>query len=302
LPPLHTPKSTGEYIGEVQKSEYNYFTYNGKELHNGDGVIIVDEGSREVAEAFKINLVDENKVFPAEKIVLAAGQSIYRNYDYLFENQLKKISSQRKIAVKMCIEETEDGFVLHLSDERGVTVSQKLTFEKIVAEKKEEAKNRLQNELSKMGNTIYQVVEFEDFTKDSYFIPASVMGNWRREAVGTLDEKTESKGTTEAPPLPNEEMQRAQGINSNISYLQNVHNERAAAVYRELGVENVVYSFEKQRPKGEVAVMFCRYCIKRALGCCSQKLPEPLFLVSGDILFRLEFDCNKCEMQLYLER
>jgi putative protease len=299
----HTPKSTGEYIGVVQKSEYNYFTYIGKPLHNDDGVVIIDEESQEVHKAFKINAVEGNKVFPAEKVVLTAGQSIYRNYDYLFENQLKKTSSQRKIAVKMYVEETENGFVLHLSDERGVTISQKLIFEKIVAEKKEEAKNRLQNELSKTGNTIYEVVNFEDLTNDSYFIPASVMGNWRREAVALLDEKWKDFLGRKQKAESRKETLFLQSNLSSSSYLQNVHNERAAVVYRELGMENVVYSFERQKLQGEVAVMFCKYCIKNVLGFCSKKsvqtLSESLFLENENIRFKLEFDCNKCEMRLY---
>ena len=313
----HTPKSTGEYIGVVQKSEYNYFTYDGKPLHNGDGVVIVDECNQEVQDAFKINVVEGNRVFPAEKVVLATGQSIYRNYDFLFESQLKKTSSQRKIEVVMCIEEMEAGFVLHLSDERGIAVSQKLTCEKVVAEKKSAAKNRLQAELSKMGNTIYEIVEFKDLTKEAYFIPASVIANWRRETVGLLDlsRRQKAEGRKQAENLilqgnlsSKKELLYLQN-NLIISYLQNIHNEKAAAVYRELGFENVVYSFEKQAPKEEVAVMFCKYCIKKALGHCSKNvgalratplLAEPLFLESGNIRFRLNFDCDKCEMRLYL--
>jgi putative protease len=303
----HTPKSTGEYIGVVQKSEYNYFTYNGKELHNGDGVIIIDVNDNEI-RGFRINKVEGDKVFPAEKIALVAGQSIYRNYDYLFEEQLKKTSSQRKIEVKMCVEEIKEGFVLHFSDERGVTISQKLTCEKVVAEKKEEAKKRLQTELSKTGSTIYHVTEFKDLTKESYFIPASIIANWRREAVALLDEKWNDEIGSGVKGFFSTDTQRAQRY-TEINYLQNIHNERAAAVYRELGAENVVYSFEKQAPKGEVAVMFCKYCIKKALGYCSKNpietlhttsLPEPLFLESGNIRFRLDFDCNKCEMRLYM--
>jgi len=314
--PIHqwyTPKSTGEYIGVVVKSEYNYFIYNGKALHNDDGVIIVDECTNEVKNAFKINVVEGNKVFPAEKVVLAAGQSIYRNSDFLFENQLKKTSSQRKIEVIMCVEEIEEGFVLHLSDERGVAVSQKLICEKVVAEKKEEAKKRLQAELSKMGNTIYEIVEFKDLTKESYFIPASVMVNWRREAVDLLDEKWNMETNTVRKvfftAMDTKEMQKAQKMNDTTTYLQNIHNEKAAAIYRELGFENVAYSFEKQAPIGEAAIMFCKYCIKKAAGYCPKNvgvlratpLPsEPLFLESEHIRFRLDFDCTKCEMRLYM--
>ncbi|MCL2289628.1 MAG: U32 family peptidase [Bacteroidetes bacterium] len=298
----HTPKSTGEYIGVVEKSEYNYFTYSGKLLHNDDGVVIIDEESQEVYKAFKINAVEENRVFPAEKVVLAAGQLIYRNYDYLFENQLKKTSSQRKIEVKMCVEEIEEGFVLHLSDERGASISQKLTLEKVIAEKKEEAKSRLQNELLKTGNTIYQVVEFEDLTKESYFIPASVMANWRREAIALLDEKETLFSQSNLSRKKGEGRKETLFLKGNpSSYLQNVHNEKAAAIYRELGVNDVVYSFEKQPPKEEVAVMFCKYCIKKALGCCSQTQSEPLFLESESIRFRLDFDCDKCEMRLHMK-
>jgi putative protease len=299
----HTPKSTGEYMGTVLKSEYNYFTYTGKELHNGDGIMIVDTTHFEVQNAFKVNVVEGDKVFPAEKVVLNSGLSIYRNYDFVFENQLKKTSSQRKIEVTMRVEELEDGFLLHIFDERGITISQKLTFEKGIAKKKEEAKNRLQTELSKTGNTIYQVVEYENIMKESYFIPASVVANWKREAIALLDEMWNTLGRKQKTENRKQKKNIFFQGNRSTAYLQNIHNEKAAEVYRELGGENIVYSFEKQALEG-VAVMFCKYCIKKTLGFCpknsSKKINEPLFLENGNIRFRLIFDCNKCEMQLYL--
>ena len=304
----NTPKSIGEFIGTVEKSEYNFFTYTGKELHNNDGVVIVDnQDDEKIVNAFKINSVEKNSVFPAEKVTLTTGQSIYRTYDDLFEKQLQKTSSQRKIEVKMGVDETPDGFILHLSDECGATVSHKLTCDKIMAEKQEEAKNRLQNELSKTGNTIFQIVEFQDLTKEAYFIPASMLAHWRREAFILFEEKRQIEWKNRrSSQIHSIVVQQFNNKNNNkTTYLQNIHNTKAEAVYRALGFENIAYSFEKQPPQGENAIMFCKYCIKKALNSCSkekaQNLAEPLFLENGKIRFRLAFDCKQCEMRVYLD-
>jgi putative protease len=146
--------------------------------------------------------------------------------------------------------------------------------------------------------------------KESYFIPASLMANWRRDALALLDEKWNAKWNCQYEEIAStvfnrkehkEFTQRAQKRNT--TYLQNIHNAKAEAIYCELGFENITYSFEKHPPQEEVAVMFCKYCIKKTLGDCSknsaQKLPEPLFLESGNIRFRLVFDCSECEMRVY---
>ena len=62
-----------------------------------------------------------------------------------------------------------------------------------------------------------------------------------------------------------------------------------------------------ERKDRDFVVMTTRYCLRRELGCCKKapkdkamfaKLSEPLSIVSGPNVFRLEFDCKNCEMNV----
>ncbi len=59
----------------------------------------------------------------------------------------------------------------------------------------------------------------------------------------------------------------------------------------------------EDKAEGERVVMTTRYCLRRELGACLRsknagKLPSPLYLRSRDILYRLDFDCDRCGMKL----
>ena len=81
-----TPKSTGEYIGEVLESKGNTLRVRLKEgitLHNGDGLTIGSEG-------FNVNGVEGNivKINKAVSFQLSAVRPLYRNYDLEFTKSL----------------------------------------------------------------------------------------------------------------------------------------------------------------------------------------------------------------------
>jgi putative protease len=54
----------------------------------------------------------------------------------------------------------------------------------------------------------------------------------------------------------------------------------------------------------QVALMTCRYCLKRQLEICPKdhkgaaKIPEPLILCDNTGCYELEFDCGVCEMRV----
>ena len=54
----------------------------------------------------------------------------------------------------------------------------------------------------------------------------------------------------------------------------------------------------------DVPLMYCKYCIKHAMGWCPREgheahFEEPLFIQHKDEKFKLEFDCKKCEMLVH---
>lgn len=86
----------------------------------------------------------------------------------------------------------------------------------------------------------------------------------------------------------------------------NVANSKARNFYMSNGAGHVSPAYELE-PRRDMPLMTCRYCIRHALGACAKEgnarvLPGKLFLRLGDgRRFRLDFDCNKCNMKVYAD-
>ena len=89
--------------------------------------------------------------------------------------------------------------------------------------------------------------------------------------------------------------------------MYNIANKLAEKFYEEEGLKNIRPAFELKKPKSPL-VMQCRYCLRYEIGQCkkrndpSRTMKDPLRirLVDGRI-FRLEFDCAHCRMNIYAE-
>ena len=93
-------------------------------------------------------------------------------------------------------------------------------------------------------------------------------------------------------------------IPAELTYLANVMNREAEAFYREQGACRIAPAFERAEPAGAV-LMFCKHCLRYSLGWCPKHggsrspFREPYYLVSADgRRFRLEFDCQVCQMKV----
>ena len=164
-----TPKSTGEFIGEVIEVRGNMLRVHlrpGVTLHNGDGLTIGSEG-------FNVNGVDGNivKINKAPAISLK-GADLFRNYDIEFTRNLK---SERRVLVDIVFRETEDGFSLRIGENE-----QHWAYPKEPARNPAQALANIKTQLTKLGDTIYTP---RSVTIDSapYFIPISILNSWRRE-------------------------------------------------------------------------------------------------------------------------
>lgn len=296
-----TPKSLGEEVGFVKEIRGNYLTVAGvKPFSNGDGLCYLDEQGR--LQGFRVNRVENNKLFPQEMPRLKPKTRLYRNYDQEFEKVMQKKSAERKISVSICLEENNFGFTLTMSDEDKNQISLALPREKELA-RVPQADN-LRNQLGKLGNTPFELNTIELRLTDNWFIPSSELADLRRRAVEKL---LEARRIT----YPQE---RARWVETNhtfpakeLTYLGNVMNHEAEAFYRQHGVERVAPAFEKEQPKDAV-LMFCKHCIRYSMGWCPthhrvrSPYREPFFLVSSDgRRFRLQFDCKVCQMRILAE-
>ena len=293
-----TPKSLGEEMGTMKEARGNYLTVAGlKSFNNGDGVCYIDEQGK--LQGFRINSVEGNKLYPQEMPRIKPRTVLYRNFDQEFEKILARRSSERKMAVAIRLADTAFGFALTLTDEDDNRVTLSLPRAKEPARTPQE--ENLKTQLAKLGNTPFEAERVDiDFT-ENWFLPASVLADFRRQAIEKLiaarrinyrRELAVLRPTTHAFPQ------------TTLTYLGNVMNARAASFYAGHGVASIAPAFE-QTPVEKAVLMFCKHCLRYSMGWCPvhqrERSPyrEPYYLVSTDgKRFRLEFDCRNCQMKV----
>lgn len=293
-----TPKSLGEEVGTVKEIRGNYFTVAGvKSFSNGDGLCYIDDNGR--LQGFRVNRVENNKLFPQEMPRLKPKTRLYRNFDQEFDKLMQKKSAERKIAVDICLTENNFGFTLSINDENENSVSLTLQREKEPARTPQT--DNLKNQLGKLGNTPFEARDIRIDLSDNWFIPASELSELRRNAVERLLELRKINYRQEIFRLKES---KSKYPVSTLTYLGNVMNNSAAEFYKNHGVLKVMPAFEKEQPKDAV-LMFCKHCIRYSLGWCPvhhkarSPFREPYYLVSSDgRRFRLEFDCKQCQMKV----
>ncbi|HLP04360.1 MAG TPA: U32 family peptidase [Paludibacter sp.] len=295
-----TPKSLGESIGKVEFVGRNYFEMqNGNLLNNGDGLCFLNKKGE--LTGFRVNKVEDKKVFPAEMPWLEVGAMLFRNQDQAFDKILKGKTAERKIGVDILFKEDENGFCVRVTDEDGISVEHMEPAEKQPAQRPEAVAENIKTQFSKLGNTIYEARGICIEIGQPWFFPASRLAEWRRQAIEKLDEARTKAYVRESRREP----VNANFPAENLTYLGNVTNRLAGQFYEEHGVKDVKPGFEVKAEQG-VPLMFCKYCIKSEMGWCPKDgykaiFIEPLYLVHKDQKYKLTFDCKVCEMMISKE-
>lgn len=289
-----TPKAMGEYVGKVKELRSGSFNVaTTASFANGDGLCFINEEHELVG--FRVNRAEGNRLFPHQMPSgLHPGTALYRNSDQEFERRLSRVSAERKIPVVMHLDVTADGF--RLSAE-GVSVSVECSHQQ--AEKPQ--RDNIIRQLSKLGGTPYECSGVELPDGFNYFIPSSLLSDMRRRLVTAL-------GLESSELHPQAHRVSSSSPSSSLEpydypYLYNIANRQACEFY---GVSQPT-AYELHGGKGPL--MQCRHCLRYAMGYCVKhggKRPqwhEPLSLRLGDgRTFRLEFDCKKCQMNVYAEK
>lgn len=274
---VDSPKSVGEPIGKVTEITTKFIRINtAKKLHNGDGLCYFN--NRRELEGMHVNRVGGELIYPADVPDIKKGTFIYRNYDHEFERLLLKKSADRKVVVEVDINETISGFLLQITDEDDNSILMDFACEKQPAQK--DQSENIRNNLGKTGNTIFKVGRVNINDVGHWFIPASVLSDWRRRLTdGLLETRKENyiqdnipfKQTSHVFPI------------QDVTYLGNVMNEKSRQFYVQHQSRVSQSAFEKQEQK-DVPLMFTRHCIKQSLGWCpkekNDKHPykEPFYL------------------------
>ena len=316
LASFYTPKAMGVYVGKVKEIRGNSFNVAGTtSFANGDGLCFINSNNE--LEGFRINRAEGNRLFPLRMPRgLRKGIALYRNSDQLFEKELNGDNGQRKLGIRINIKASAEG--LHIEaktcDEKlHINLQKDISLEKA---QKSQVDN-IKRQISKFGNTIFTVedviVEPTDFP---WFIPNSILAEIRRQAtdelMGRLSEMSENQKDTktkdQAQQLPDNGKVSFHSISSyQQPYMYNIANRLAHSFYEQEGMSDITPAFEIRKPSSPL-VMQCRYCVRHELGQCKKShkqsglLKEPLHLRLADgRTFRLEFDCKKCQMNIYAD-
>ncbi|WP_288744844.1 U32 family peptidase [uncultured Prevotella sp.] len=316
LASFYTPKAMGEYVGKVKEIRGNSFNVAGTtSFANGDGLCFINSNNE--LEGFRINRAEGNRLFPLRMPRgLRKGIALYRNSDQLFEKELNGDNGQRKLGIRINIKASAEG--LHIEaktcDEKlHINLQKDISLEKA---QKSQVDN-IKRQISKFGNTIFTVedviVEPTDFP---WFIPNSILAEIRRQAtdelMGRLSEMSENQKDTKMKDHARQIPEKGKGSFHSISsyqhpYMYNIANRLAHSFYEQEGMSDITPAFEIKKPSSPL-VMQCRYCLRHELGQCKKShkqsglLKEPLHLRLADgRTFRLEFDCKKCQMNIYAD-
>ena len=317
-----TPKALGEYVGKVKEIRGRSFSVAGlASFANGDGLCFFDDTQQ--LRGFRVNRVEANRIFPQQMPgELRPGMGLYRNVDAVFERLLHGRSGVRRIPVTMHLSAWKEGIRLDadiVGTDIHVETCAEIPLEKAMRPQEE----NMRTQLAKLGNTPYRAESIVvDADVATVFVPSSILSTLRRDMVEQLDAgiarcadtrkgedtwQREKTADTRWAHIP------VADEYSTFSYLYNIANEEARRFYVGQGKLDVSPSFEQGnhgRADGrqEPLLMQCRYCIRYLLGYCTKegkKAPwrEPLYLQLPDNRrFRLEFDCKKCQCNVYGEK
>ena len=302
-----TQKSIGERMGKVtmveklhETSLQRWFSINKKScISNGDGLCWLHP--QKGLEGVLVNRVEAKRIFPAKPVALKPGVEIFRNNDFVFEKLLSGHSAQRRIAVSFELYDQLSGYTLQVVDEDGNQTEYTIETHKIPAKNAKTTRQQIDTQLRKLGNTAFSTDRITITATFDYFIPAALLNDMRRQIIRQLENLRNQKYRAkpyDRPPVT------AMYPATHHDYRGNVANHAARNFYGECGVERIDDAFELQNDYFDKIWMTTRHCIKYQYDVCpvfqrpSVKWKEPLYLVNHHDPYRLEFDCQLCEMKV----
>lgn len=295
-----TPKSIGEPVGRVKEIHANLLVVAGtKTIHNGDGLVFFN--AKGELQGFRVNRVEDNRIYPAEMPFLKPRTALYRNQDHLFEKLLSRPSAERRIGLSIELGDNPTVFTLSMTDETDARVIVSWPFEKELA--KRDQKDNIATQLTKLGNTAFEVVELKNELTRNWFIPSSVLTEMRRVGIEKMMRVRKIRYHREWVKQA-AHSQSVVPFAPQLTYLANIANRKARSFYHSHGVSQIDPAFEIA-PRKDVPLMFTRHCLRYSMGWCpvyqQEKSPykEPYYLLYKETRLRLEFNCRECEMKIY---
>lgn len=272
-----TPKSMGEKIDDISL------------LHPGDGISWTNK--RGEYEGTTINAIKGNKIIGNRPFILPKGVQIRRTSNIQWKKLMAAPTAERRVAVDV------------IFDDKGITAidetAAKARIINSITPQKAIVPQDYRKIFSKLGNTAYQLRNFENKVPDLFY-PASAVTELRRSLIEAL-----SRAKKASYPLEfrRKEEKDISYPSQSLTSSDNVSNRLAESFYKSHGVREIQSALEI---KGQFSgksniVMSTKHCIFRELGQCKKKgcnIEGPLTLENGNLRFAIETDCSRCEMHL----
>jgi len=299
-----SPKSQGQLIGKLIKTHNKgYLIENTELLANGDGLYFINELGE--PDGVQINTIQNGFVMPNQFKPILPGTLIYRNSDAAFNKLVEREDSTvRKISVDLIFTEVENGFELLAIDEDGHRSSSIIETNKEMAKNSDTDFSNIKKNLSKSGNTPFEVINIEIRFTNNWFLPISKINEIRRTVFDQLMEVRVNEYVREEFQI--QKTDHPYPVKK-LDFTYNVSNKLARDFYKRHGVEEIEKAFELQWDPGKSRVMTTKYCVKYELGKCpkyqkdsmGEKVVEPLVLKQADREYKLKFNCKPCEMEIW---
>jgi putative protease len=291
-----TPKSRGQFVGHVKEVRHScIIVASTTSFSNGDGLCFLDAQGQ--LHGFRVNKVEGNHLYPAEMPNVKKGDVMWRNYDQTWEKIMARETAVRKIPLHIIFNDKYDGFELKALLPEGYESSVEFKLEHQLA--RTDQRSGITEILSKLGDTIYYAKEVEICFTHPWFIPRSLLADWRRRLIEELSKKDVFK--SDSPSV------QPRKISASASCFDfNISNRLSYQFVKDTcrTIPKIALEVTGQLQQGQ-ALMTCRFCLRYQMGWCPRhhdmKSPyqEPYYLCSKDgKRFRLEFDCKKCEMKV----
>ena len=283
---FNTPKSTGEFLGEVIKTDKNYFEIkNSPKVSPQDGLCLIKNGE---LKGFLVNKAEGNKIYPNIQIKINSKDKIYRNKNVEFENILKNSKTKRAIKTKITIYNNKiEAFDGKFKAEISYSGEESKNQEKMI--------ETFEKSFKKTGDTIFITDEIDFKTNIIPFLPVSKINELRRELYKKLED-------IRLQNYKRNKFNKTKYVKYNDRYKDyrlNIHNKLAENFYKNCGVEITEKSPESSCHYKDKELMRTKHCLRRAFNMCLKKgnKNEFLFLVDeNNKKYILNFDCKNCEM------
>lgn len=300
---LSSPNDTGVPIGKVTapySPKTRKFGISKAVLANGDGLGFFDVDGN--FHGFRLNRADGPDCYPAQTPgELLPGTIVYRNSDKVFNDSIDSAKPERRLKVDFALSFENGKVVVEAKAETGATAKASVDCEDVPARTPQtEQRHRI---LGKLGDSFYYLGTVDD-RLGNLFVPAAALTDVRRRAI---EELSAAILATHRRDLPGQNNLSEDAFASMppLNYHDNVANRIAEHFYISHGATIASKALECGRSSDADGkrVMATRYCIRRELGAClqttnAQKLPTPLFIRNESGTYRLDFDCERCGMNI----